>query len=592
MQERLPINSCVPISWGFTLSFVFIVIRIMMIMRKEYRLINDFKKQTQTTIWKHLDAMAVNYAVYSSHLKGLAPYLTDFDVYLYCDNSCMVVVCLDCCGHCEEQTYEESETLSPLILSDGHEPRISKVWKLTQTVRAIGNQLMIPVYGVLITEADITNAYELYEIWDSNNVTVIDYMKRLKYHKIRVNEDEDLDCKSYVYTLNETPLNALETESPSTPMPVTKEETLAEESKSDDNEFESLLNEFINNESKDSSEKNTEEDQDPDSEYSSEESNLESTEDETPSEDDSSFPDGQIEQNHNLSVKVEILRPIDNPREELDELVGCSEIKQRMDELVKLTSYNKMMRELCPTGKQHKVSLHSLFLGRPGTGKTTICKIYGSLLRQAGALSKGHVVVCDRSTFIGTLWGDEERSTRQVIDMAKGGVLMIDEAYLLNSSNPHDPGKMVIPLLMNILADESQRDIAVVICGYKEPMLKLIDLNPGLQSRFPNKFEFPDFTIDELLEITKFRIKEYNYTFTTEAWEKYVSIISCAYQTRDPQTWGNARFIGNQLERIYIQHASRCVGQPLSEKSALLSLTPEDIVPIEVPRPKIKIGFN
>ena len=521
-------------------------------MRKKYRLINDFKKQTQTTIWKHLDAMAVNYAVYSSHQKGLAPYLTDFDVYLYCDNSCMVVVCLDCCGHCDAQTYEESETLSPLILSDGHEPRVSKVWKLAQTVRSIGNQLMIPVYGVLITEADITNVNELYGMWDANNVTVIDYMKRLKYHKIRVNEDEDLDCKSYVYTLNETPPHALETESPTTPEPPTEEEDPAEESESDDDEFEDLLK---------------------------------------PSEDDISFPDGEIEQNQNLSVKVEVLRPIANPREELDKLVGCSEIKQRMDELVKLTSYNKMMRELCPTGKQHKVSLHSLFLGRPGTGKTTICKIYGSLLRQAGALSKGHVVVCDRGSFIGTLWGDEERSTRQVIDMAKGGVLMIDEAYLLNSPNSHDPGKLVIQLLMNILADESQRDIAVVLCGYKEPMQKLIDLNPGLQSRFPNKFEFPDFTIDELLEITKLRIKEYGYTFTTEAWEKYVSILSSAYQTRNPQTWGNARFIGNQLERIYIQHASRCVKQQSSGKSALLSLTPEDIVPIEIPRPKAKIGF-
>jgi hypothetical protein len=122
-------------------------------------------------------------------------------------------------------------------------------------------------------------------------------------------------------------------------------------------------------------------------------------------------------------------------------------------------------------------------------------------------------------------------------------------------------------------------------------MQKLIDLNPGLQSRFPNKFEFPDFTIDELLEITKLRIKEYNYTFTTEAWEKYVSILSSAYQTRNPQTWGNARFVGNQLERIYIQHASRCVKQQPGGTSALLSLTPEDIVPIEVPRPKCKIGF-
>lgn len=127
------------------------------------------------------------------------------------------------------------------------------------------------------------------------------------------------------------------------------------------------------------------------------------------------FPDGEIDQNQNISVKVEILRPIPNPREELDKLVGCADIKRRMDELVALTRYNRMMREFFPNGKRHEVSLHSVFLGRPGTGKTTVCKIFGSLLRQAGALSKGHVVVCDRSTFIGTLWGDEERSMKQVL---------------------------------------------------------------------------------------------------------------------------------------------------------------------------------
>ena len=183
-------------------------------MRKEYRLINDFKEQTRKTIWKHLDAMAVNYAVYSSHLKGLPPYLTDFDVYLYCDNSCMVVVCLDCCGYNNEQIYAESETLSPLIYSEEHEPRISKVWKLAQTVRSISNQLMIPVYGVLMTEADITNTYELYKMWDANDVKVIDYMKRLKYRKIRVNEDDHQDSCSYVHPLIETARHEYETHIP------------------------------------------------------------------------------------------------------------------------------------------------------------------------------------------------------------------------------------------------------------------------------------------------------------------------------------------------------------------------------------------
>lgn len=157
--------------------------------------------------------------------------------------------------------------------------------------------------------------------------------------------------------------------------------------------------------------------------------------------------------------------------------------------------------------------------------------------------------------------------------------------------NERDPGKLVVQMLMNILADETQRDIAVVLCGYKEPMMKLLDTNPGLLSRFPNKFEFSDFTVDELLEITRRRIKTYDYQFTTEAWEKYCSMLAHAYQVRDPETWGNARFITNLLDRIYIQHASRCVKKHPKNKRELLMLTPDDIVPIETPRRKAKMGF-
>ena len=298
-----------------------------------------------------------------------------------------------------------------------------------------------------------------------------------------------------------------------------------------------------------------------------------------------------IDQNLGLSVDIEILDPIENPREELDKMIGCDDIKRRMDELVALTTYNKTMQELFPNSKQHEVSLHSVFLGRPGTGKTTVCKIFGSLLHQAGALSKGHVVLCDRGTFIGTLWGDEERSVRQVLEKAKGGVLMIDEAYLLNGKNENDPGKLVLQLLMNILADESQRDIAVVLCGYKDQMEKLLEMNPGLQSRFPNKFEFVDFSVDELLEITQTRIRDFEYSFTDQAWEKYRGMLNQAYQVRDPQTWGNARFVANQLERIYMQHATRCVMQKPEDKQEWRQLTAEDIVPIEVAKKKQKIGF-
>ncbi len=573
----------------------------MLIMRNVNRLIDDFKNQTKTTVWKLLDAMAANYAVYSTHLNGYSPFLTDYNVYLYCNDTNMVIVCLDCCGHDEEHVYEESETLSSLILSDGYEPRTSTVWKLAEAVRLakIHLQLSKPdmkVYGVLLTEAEILNSYGLDDMWDAHNVMVIDDLTRLKYRKIRVNEDDDLPCMTYARTVIDASLDTptvegtiTNTSEPTTNVPKNEVDM------DDDDDFARLLDKFLNEGMEIVDEKAPFDDTYDDQQEDEDDIDIDDfpedsvhTDDETS---DISFPDGEIEQNQNISVKVEVLRPIANPREELNKLVGCSDIKRRMDELVALTSYNKMMHELFPNGKQHEVSLHSVFLGRPGTGKTTVCKIFGSLLRQAGALSKGHVVVCDRGTFIGTLWGDEERSMKQVLEMAKGGVLMIDEAYLLNGKHENDPGKLVIQLMMNILADETQRDIAIVLCGYKEPMMKMLDTNPGLQSRFPNKFEFTDFTVDELLEITRRRIKDYDYQFAAQAWEKYHDMLTQAYKVRDPETWGNARFISNQLERIYIQHAARCVKQCPKDKRELLMLTPEDIVPIEIPRPKTKIGF-
>ena len=536
-----------------------------MIMQMDNRLIDDFWKQTDASSWKHMRAMAVNYAVYSSHRRGIAPFLNENDVYFYVSTEAMVVVCVDC-NQQGKRSYEESDGMNALIYRKGAEPQESMVWKLKETLRIIERRLEgckfdLKVYGLLLTEAEITNAYYMEDTWEKQHIKVIDSMIRLRYKRAEVNNDEDMMMERVYFTAEE---------------PKETEQT-------EDNEFDRLLDEFIN---KDYSVVDEEE---PDDEENT--TDNEDDDDMDDDLDDILIPSGEIEQNQNISVKVEILRPIAHPREELEKLVGCADIKRRMDELVALTSYNKMMHEAFPDSKQHEVSLHSVFLGRPGTGKTTVCKIFGSLLRQAGALSKGHVVVCDRGTFIGTLWGDEERSMRQVLEMAKGGVLMIDEAYLLNGKHDNDPGKLVIQLLMNILADETQRDIAVVLCGYKEQMQRLLDINPGLESRFPNKFEFSDFTVDELLEITRRRVKEYEYEFTTQAWEKYRNVLTQAYEQRDPQTWGNARFIGNLLERIYIQHATRCMKERPADKWQMRQLTPEDICTIEVPRPKARIGF-
>jgi hypothetical protein len=370
----------------------------------------------------------------------------------------------------------------------------------------------------------------------------------------------------------------------------------AEEGKptEEDDDFERMLNEFVNGMSDSDS---TKEESDSNSNSPSDDLDIDDDADTDPDSSPAPFsheldPDDEEDLGtHEPKANFQILSPILNPREELNKLVGCDDIKQRIEQLTMLSRYNKVMKKVNPEGKSHEISLHSIFFGRPGTGKTTICKIMGSLLKRSGALSRGHVVLCSRKDFVGTRWGDEERTVRQAIEEAQGGVLMIDEAYQLNSSNPWDPGKLVIPLLMDILSDEKQRDIAIVLCGYKDEMKKLLELNPGLNSRFPNVYEFKDFTIEELLEITRRRVAEYGYEFTKAAWRKYRTIIEEAYEVRDAKTWGNARFVANLLEKTYLNHAMRCMKKGNLDRRHLMQITPADVQPIEVAKPKPRIGF-
>ena len=561
-------------------------------------LIDEFRKQTRETIMNYMDRLGVNHAVYSTHLMGYEPDLQEKNIIIYIHAKNMVVVCFDLCGN-REEIADEGDTYD-LEMPEYYSykgSRTSPVCQLSDAMKEMEHRTInmfppINIYGVLLSESSILNAKDMKDKWSAMNITVIDGLKGLRHREIATNKSYSEEAGAILRSIldEDAYIRNSKIEAPDFSNSFDENQVDDKGAKEDD-EFEKLLNKFINEGYEKVEEGNLPFGEEDDTDIDDDINLDDFPEGSVHKIEDISFPDGEIEQNQNISVKVEILRPIANPREELDKLVGCTDIKKRMDELLALTSYNKMLRDLFPNSKQHEVSLHSVFLGRPGTGKTTVCKIFGSLLRQAGALSKGHVVVCDRGTFIGTLWGDEERSMRQVLEMAQGGVLMIDEAYLLNGKNDNDPGKLVIQLLMNILADETQRDIAVVLCGYKEPMEKLLDANPGLQSRFPNRFEFADFTIDELLEITRRRVKEYEYEFTPEAWDKYCQILTQTYQQRNPQTWGNARFVANQLERIYIQHAMRCVKQKPTDKRLLRLLTPEDILPIEVPKEKKRIGF-
>ena len=123
-------------------------------------------------------------------------------------------------------------------------------------------------------------------------------------------------------------------------------------------------------------------------------------------------------------------------------------------------------------------------------------------------------------------------------------------------------------------------------------MQKLLDLNPGLASRFPNRFEFEDFSVKELMEISLRRISEYGYHFTRAGLQKYKLLLTEAYVVRDPNTWGNARFVANLLEHIYLLHAKRCMRNHRHQAIIrFFSITSSDIQPIDIPKEKKRIGF-
>ena len=562
-----------------------------LIMENTYRLIDGFRKQSRASIERHLDRLADNYAVYSVHLKGISPFLENNDIYVYVHNACIVVVCIDNYGNLDEladERYVHGEV--PLYFTE-ESHRVSPVWQLVESIRLIKMKLReahidtFDLWGVLLSESKFLNADDMKEEWEDQDISVIDNLKSPKRWRVEVNTDDDLPYGPNIMAAIESIVKR----------PDPKATEVAHETETD-SILQELIDDFINSPTDKEAEcdedicaESTGSGGDDDAEHA-ENDNADTAISNSELCTDLTEPNLEDSQS-NFKAKVTILQPLPNPRNELNKLVGCADIKARIDELLALNRYNAMVRTAFPGAKTHEVSLHSIFLGQPGTGKTTVCKIFGSLLHEAGVLSKGHVVVANRSTFVGSRWGDEESNVRHALELAKGGVLMIDEAYLLVSKHEQDPGRLVLQLLMEVLADEKQRDIAVVLCGYREPMMQLLDTNQGLTSRFPNRFEFNDFTVDELIEITSRRIGEYQYSFTEDAWQKFKDMLASAYKQRDPQSWGNARFVANQLERIYIRHARRCVSESPTDNKQLLLLTPADIQPIDVPRPRPRIGF-
>ncbi len=280
---------------------------------------------------------------------------------------------------------------------------------------------------------------------------------------------------------------------------------------------------------------------------------------------------------------------------ELDDLTGLQSVKERIrvyDSLMRFTMIRaKRGLEMFPT------PLHAMFLGSPGTGKTTVAKLMGQMLKRAGILSSGHVVIKERSTLIGQYYSSEAEKTLEAIEQAQGGILFIDEAHsLFQQHDPKDPGKFVIEALLTALADPNKDDWMLILAGYPDGMRRLFDLNPGFKSRIPdsNIYTFEDFSEEQLMEIAIKYLEKVDFTLSPEAREALRNRLAYDYSHRD-RTFGNARHVMNLIQtEILPAMAVRVMNTGLKDTSSLSEIHPSDIpMPIFIPVPhRNPIGFN
>ena len=217
------------------------------------------------------------------------------------------------------------------------------------------------------------------------------------------------------------------------------------------------------------------------------------------------------------------------------------------------------------------------FTGSPGTGKTTVGLKMADILYQLGYIKKGHLLTVTRDDLVGQYIGHTAPKTKEVLKKAMGGVLFIDEAYYLyKPDNERDYGSEAIEILLQVM--ENQRDdLVVILAGYKEPMDKFYESNPGLSSRIANHIDFPDYSTDELLKISKLMLEEQQYQLTPDAeiaLERYID------KRKEKPLFANARSVKNALDRARMRQANRIFdsrGQVLTKKE-LVNLEAEDIL--------------
>ncbi|WP_199296180.1 AAA family ATPase [Trichocoleus sp. FACHB-591] len=269
---------------------------------------------------------------------------------------------------------------------------------------------------------------------------------------------------------------------------------------------------------------------------------------------------------------------LDEVLSHLSELIGMQNVK---DEVESLANFLKIQKVRLERGMiKTPLSLHAVFCGPPGTGKTTVARLLGKVYKSLGLLDKGHLVETDRAGLVAGYVGHTALKVKELVDSALDGVLFIDEAYTLKPhEGTNDFGQEAIDTLLKYMEDYRDR-LVVVVAGYPDEMTRFIESNPGLKSRFNRYFYFQNYTPDELLAMFEQRCFNSHLQLTNAARESLKNTFNILYTNRD-RMFGNGRLVRNIFEKVLEKQANRIARIPSITDALLATIQPEDIPSLE-----------